>query len=187
MVFREILIGVALGFVVKIFFAAVAAAGGMPALQAGFGFARFMDPTTMTQVSVLEEVLNLMALMIFFAVDGHLIIVRSLFTSFQDIPLGNAVFKEPFFMHLLGVSGKIFGLGLMIGAPIIVTLFLTELCLGILSRMVPQINVFVEGVPLKIIVTLTILSLSLNILAPVIGNMFRSLQGEMQRVIRLMV
>ena len=85
------------------------------------------------------------------------------------------------------MTGRVFSLGLQIGAPIIITLFLVELSLGILSRMVPQINVFVEGMPLKIMITIGMLSFSLSLLVPLIGGLFKSMDGEIPKIIRLMV
>jgi flagellar biosynthesis protein FliR len=68
-----------------------------------------------------------------------------------------------------------------------VTLLFVELALGMLSRMIPQINIFIEGVPMKILITVVMLSFSLSVIAPVIVNMFRDMDGEILRVFRLMV
>jgi flagellar biosynthetic protein FliR len=186
MIAREILIGVAIGFSVRLLFSAISAAGDLIALQSGFGFARFMDPFTMTQVSPLEQAKNLLAMMIFFALDGHLILVRGLAVSFRDLPLGGGVIREPLITHFIAGTARIFDIGLRLGAPIIVTLFLVELSLGILSRMIPQVNIFVEGLPLKILVTLMVFSLSLGVMVPFMANVFKGLDGELFRIFRYM-
>jgi flagellar biosynthesis protein FliR len=113
-------------------------------------------------------------------------VIKGLALSFKEVPLGNAMLKAPLLQYLVSVTGKVFSLGLRIGAPIIITLFLVEISLGILSKMVPQVNVFVEGMPLKIMITIGMLSLSLGILAPVIVSMFRTMDSEIPKILRFM-
>ncbi len=187
LVMKEIFIGITIGFFVRVLFMTVQVAGEVVAIQSGMGFARFMDPYTNTQVSELSQILNILALMIFFSVDAHHIVLRGLFLSFKELPLGGATFKGPLMEYLIQMTGKIFSLGLRIGAPLIVTLFLVELSLGILSRLVPQVNVFVEGMPLKIMVTIAMLSFALSLITPLLADIFKSMEGEIPRIIRSMV
>ena len=187
LVMREVFIGITIGFFVRVLFTTVYVAGEVAALQAGFGFARFMDPYTNTQVGEISQILNLLALMVFFAADAHHMVIRGLIMSFREIPLGGAGIRGPMFEYLTQMTGKVFSLGLQIGAPIIITLFLVEISLGILSRMVPQINVFVEGMPLKIMITIAMLSFSMSLLVPLVGGLFKSMDGEIPKIIKLMV
>jgi flagellar biosynthetic protein FliR len=187
LVLKEIFIGVTIGYSVRLLFTTVQVAGEMVALQSGFGFARFMDPYTNSQVSELTQIMNILTLMIFFAIDAHHTILKGLLVSFRELPLGGASLKGPLVDYLITITGKVFSLGLKIGAPLIITLFLVELSLGILSRMIPQINVFMEGMPLKILITISILAFSLSILVPAIAGLFKGIDGEFLRTIRLMV
>ncbi len=187
LVLKEIFIGVTIGFTVRLLFTTVQVAGEMIALQAGFGFARFMDPYTNNQVSELTQILNILTLMVFFAIDAHHTILKGLFASFRDLPLAGASLKGPLVDYLITITGKVFSVGFKIGAPLIITLFLVELSLGILSRMIPQINVFVEGMPFKILITIGLLSFSLSILVPAIAGLFKGIDGEFLKTIRLMV
>ena len=187
LVVKESIIGLTIGFFVRVLFTSVYVAGEMAALQAGLGLARLMDPSMGTQVTELSQILNLLALLIFFSTDAHHIVLRGLFLSFKEVPLGAASFKGPLFEYLIQMTGKVFSMGLRIGAPLIVTLFLAELSLGILSRLVPQVNVFVEGMPVKIMITVAMLSFSLSLLVPLLSGMFKGMDGEIPRIIRLMV
>lgn len=187
MTLREIFIGATIGFVVKIIFSSVSVAGDIMSLQTGFSMARLMDPFTMTQVSILEQIKNLLAIMIFFAIDAHYIVFQAISESFADLPIGTATFREPLVRYIINATARVFSLGFKIGAPVIVTLFLVELAFGMLSRMIPQVNIFVEGVPIKILIATMMLAVSLGVTAPVIANLFRGLDGEFLRVIRLMV
>ena len=184
---REVFIGVTIGFIAKIIFSSISVAGDIMSLQAGFSFARFMDPFTMTQVSVLEQVKNLLAIMIFFAIDAHYIVFLALSASFTELPIGAAALREPLLHYVINATARVFSLGFKIGAPIIVTLFLVELAFGMLSRMIPQVNIFIEGVPIKILITTIMLIVSLAVTVPVIAGLFKGMDNDFIRVFRLMV
>jgi flagellar biosynthetic protein FliR len=119
--------------------------------------------------------------------DAHHILVRAIVASFRDVPTGSVTIQESFCQFLITISGRVFVTGFKIGAPIIVTLMFVEIALGMLSRMIPQINIFIEGVPLKILITVIMFSFSLGVIVPVIVNMFKGMDGEMLRIFRLMV
>ena len=89
--------------------------------------------------------------------------------------------------HIIGLTSKIFSVGLKIGAPIIVTLFIIEISLGLLSKLIPQVNVFVEGMPIKILVTMMVLAFSLSAIVPNIAAIFRGMDTEIIRILRFMV
>ena len=184
---KETFIGLTIGFFVRTLFMVVYAAGEVISLQSGFAFARFMDPTSMSYMSILEQFGNVLAIMIFLALDAHHILLSGLAASFQQVPLGALAIKANIFQYLIEATGKLFSVGLQIGAPVIVTLFLVELALGLLSRMIPQINVFVEGIPLKIIIALFMLSLSLNLIVPVLAGIFKGMDVHILRLFRMMV
>ncbi len=187
LVFKETLIGITIGFCVRLLFSTVQIAGEMVGLQAGFGFARFIDPYTNTQISELTQIMNILALMIFFAIDAHHIVLLGLASSFKELPLAAASFKGSLVDYLVVATGKIFSVGFKIGAPLIIILFLVELSLGILSRLIPQVNVFIEGMPLKILISIMVLSLSLGIIVPVIAGLFRGIGAEFFKTIKFMV
>jgi flagellar biosynthesis protein FliR len=187
LILREIFIGLVVSFFVRILFMVVTVAGEIIAFQAGFSFAQFMDPFTNTQVSSLVQAKNLLAMLLFFAMDAHHFIIKGLAVSFTELPLGSASMGSPLVQYFLQMTSKIFALGLRLGAPVIAILFLIELAMGLLSRLIPQINIFMEGIPLKILVSITVLSLSLGILAPAIESLFRNIETDMMRIFRLMV
>jgi flagellar biosynthetic protein FliR len=186
LVMKEVFTGVTIGFFVRILFLAVNVAGEIISLQSGFSFARFMDPFSMVQMSIMEQVTNLMAMMIFFAVDAHHMLIKGLAVSLKELPIGAAALDPPLLQYLINTTGKIFATGLRIGAPVIIALFLVDLSLGILSRMIPQVNVFVEGVSMKILITVIIFSFSLAVIVPGIVSLFKGLDTEFLKIIRIM-
>ncbi|MDW8002878.1 MAG: flagellar biosynthetic protein FliR [Deltaproteobacteria bacterium] len=185
-IFKEILLGLSISFVVRVVFSSISAAGEVLALQTGLGFARYMDPTMTEQVSVIDSLKKLLGIIIFFAVDAHHILVRALFRTFEEIPLGAFAAGPKIFGFITEFSGKVFVLSLKIGAPLIVILFMVELLLGLLSRMVPQINIFIEGLPVKILITIVILSLSLSFTIPYLGSLFLGMDRDIMRLVRMM-
>jgi len=187
LVIKEIFIGLAISFVIRLLFMMIYAASELAAFQTGFSFARFMDPLTMTQISVLEQFKNILAIMVFFSMDCHHAIIKGMFLSFKEIPLGYMALNSNLFNYLITSTGKIFSVGLKISAPITVTLFIVELSLGLLSRLIPQINVFIEGLPVKILITMVVLSLSLGITVTAIAGIFGGIESEFTKIIRLLV
>ncbi|MGD0234802.1 MAG: flagellar biosynthetic protein FliR [Syntrophorhabdales bacterium] len=185
-ILREVLIGLSIGFAVRLLFAVIQATGEIVGFQTGFGFARMVDPFSSAQVSILEDFLYMLSLMIFFATDAHHIIVRGIYASFKELPLGTATVTSGLFNYFVTASGRIFGLGLKFGAPLVVALFLIELSLGLLSRMIPTMNIFVEGLPVKVFVSLTILSLALSFMVPALGSLFKGIDAEFLKVLRLL-
>jgi flagellar biosynthesis protein FliR len=183
---KEVMIGFVIGFVIRLMVAAVQAAGEIISLQSGFAFARVVDPGFGQQTTVLDQFYYLLAMMIFFAMDAHHMLIAALVRSFQELPLGTASFSEGTLGYLVASTGKVFALGLRIGAPVIVVLLLVEVSLGLLSRLIPQMNIFVEGLPLKVFITLTLIALSLGFVAPAIADLFRTMNSEMGRLMRLL-
>ncbi|MCX8111567.1 MAG: flagellar biosynthetic protein FliR [Syntrophorhabdaceae bacterium] len=187
LILKEIFIGLTISFFVRALFMMVFAAAEMASLQVGFSFARFMDPITMSQVSVLEQFKNLLTILVFFAIDAHHTLIRSIFVSFKEIPLGGVALNNNLLSYIIQMTGRIFSVGLKISAPLTVTLFIVELALGLLSRLIPQINVFIEGLPVKVLIAMLVLSFSLSITVTAITALFNGMEPEILKIMRFLV
>jgi flagellar biosynthetic protein FliR len=183
---KEVFIGATIGFVVRLVFVSASMSGEIISLQAGLGFARCMDPYSQQQVSVLEQIKNLIALLVFFVIDAHHMLIKGIAYSLQELPVGAMSLNSSLAGFLVKATGSIFGSAFRIGAPIIVTLFLVELAFGMLSRMIPQANIFVDAIPVKILITVLMLGMSLGYIVPNISSLFRGLETDFIRVIRMM-
>jgi flagellar biosynthetic protein FliR len=182
---KEVLVGLAMGFFVRVLFSAVSAAGEVISMQSGLSFARTMGAASSSQQStVLDQFQGLLAAMIFLGIDGHHVLLRGIARSLKDVPPGAIAVKPALFEFMAAATGKLFGASLRVCAPVIATLFLMEVALGILARLIPQVNVFIEGASMKILVTFAMLALSLNLIVPVIAGLFRGLDGQMLNVVR---
>ncbi|MCA1978190.1 MAG: flagellar biosynthetic protein FliR [Thiobacillus sp.] len=158
---QQLLIGIAIGFTMRVAFAAVEAAGEIVGLQMGLGFASFYDPQSAGQTLVLARFFNLLAMLIFLATNAHLLLLGVLVESFQSLPVSAAPLAAAGFRNVAGYGSAIFAVGLQIALPVIAILLMTNLALGILTRSAPQLNVFAIGFPITLGVGLIVLDLSM--------------------------
>lgn len=153
-------------------FAAARLAGQMADLQMGLSLGAVFDPTNRSVNSVMASAMNLMAVVGFFALDGHLLLVRALAFSLQSVPPGAMISLS---VHaVVGQFGAMVSLGLMLVAPTFACLLLVEVALASLSRAVPQMNVFVIGMPVKVMTGIGVMALTLPAMAPSLRRVFES-------------
>jgi flagellar biosynthetic protein FliR len=168
----QVAVGVSLGFLVYLFFAAVQSAGEMIDLFGGFTVAPAYDPLSNAQSSTFGRFYQLIATTLLFATNGHLLLVRGFMTSFQAVP------ANPTLHDLSGgfvdAFGQFFLAAIEIAAPLLGALFLAEVALGLLSKAAPQMNVFMVGFPVKIILTLALAGLALPLLPGSVSSLIES-------------
>jgi flagellar biosynthetic protein FliR len=169
---QQILIGAAMGFSMRIVFAAVQAAGEYAGLQMGLSFASFFDPTSGGNTMVVARLLNVMAMLIFLAVDGHLMLVMVLAESFQALPISDAPLAAGGWFLLANAGGEIMAGGLMLALPLIATLLTLNLAMGILNRVSPQFSIFAVGFPITLLAGIAMLQLLMQYLAPFLEPRF---------------
>lgn len=172
---KEALIGFAFGLVAQFLFAAFQTAGALIDVTAGFAISQAFDPGSGASISILGRWYNMIALTSFLAIGGHQLLVAGVVRSFTLAPpladpdLGAVV------VGVLARADDIFLIVVQIAAPILGALLITDVTLGVISRAVPQMNVFIVGLPLKIIVALA----GSAILLPAMIGLTNSLVGEM--------
>lgn len=156
LILREVLVGILLGLVAYLFFTITQIAGSFVDMQMGFGIANVIDPMTGAQSPVLGNFTFFIATLLFLAMDGHHYLLIGIMNSYDWVPLDNALFTRilegGISSFLLETLGTMFLLAFQLVAPLIAALFLVDIALGMLARTVPQFNVFVIGLPLKILV-----------------------------------
>jgi len=158
---QNIVIGVIIGFTVRLVFAALELAGEVIGLQTGLSFAGFFNPAMGVTQTAISSFMSLLALLMFVAIDGHLMLIHALSESFRLFPLtGSAEFPLPF-DRVVRLGGDVFAIGLTIALPFIAVMMLVNVVLGVLARVAPQLNIFAVGFPLTILVGLGTLFLLL--------------------------
>ncbi|MDH4249240.1 MAG: flagellar biosynthetic protein FliR [Deltaproteobacteria bacterium] len=146
----EMAVGLMIGFSARLVFAAVALAGEVIGFQMGISMAQVFDPTTGEQTSVISQIHMILALLLFVVLNGHHVFIQSLAVSFRQLPPGDFLFGGQDMQHMVSLASAMFIAGLRIGAPLIVTMLAANLSLGLISRTVPQMNVFMVGLPFTI-------------------------------------
>lgn len=168
---HQALIGIAIGFTMRLFFAAVDLAGEMIGLQMGLSFAVFFSPQTGGQTSVVAEFLGLLALLVFLALDGHLMLVSILVQTFDWLPVGTATLAQGW-LTVVRHAAVMFVAGVLMALPMVATLLIANIGLGILTRAAPQLNLFAVGFPVTLSVGFLVLLISLGVLAPALQRLF---------------
>lgn len=170
---QQVLIGVAMGFTMRLVFAAVQTAGEYIGLQMGLSFASFFDPATGSNTAVLSRLLNILAMLVFLALDGHLLVLAALVRSFDVLPLSPGVMHREGWGVLVQWGGVVFTSGLLLALPLICALLTINLAMGILNRAAPQLTVFAVGFPIMLIVGLLVLTAVLPHAAPFLEHLFQ--------------
>ncbi len=172
---KEAIIGLAFGLVAQFMFAAFQTAGAFIDVTAGFAISQTFDPNSNTSISILGRWYNLLAIASFLALGGHQLLVGGVVRSFTLAPPLADPNIDAVVVGVLARADDILLIVVQIGAPIIGALLITDVTLGIMSRSVPQMNVFIVGLPLKIIVALA----GSAILLPAMISLTNSLTGQM--------
>jgi flagellar biosynthetic protein FliR len=146
----EFLIGYTLGFVIYALFVGVQLAGQLMDMQMGFGIVNVIDPQSGTQIPLIGNFQYILALLIFLGINGHHMILRALNESYTFIPVLGAHFDGKLVGYLMSMAAYFFVIGLKLAAPVVATIFVADVALGFIARTVPQMNVFIVGLPLKI-------------------------------------
>lgn len=170
---EQLLIGVSIGFTMRIFFAAIDLAGQLIGATMGFGFATFFDPQSQGQTTVINQFIMMLAMLIFLSVDGHLLIVTIVSQSFTTLPIalgggGVEVIK------VAKWGAEIFNIGLLLSLPCVATLLIVNMALGILTRTAPQLNLFGIGFPITLGMGFLILALALPSMLQPIDQLIQS-------------
>jgi flagellar biosynthetic protein FliR len=171
---EQILIGVILGFTLRISFAAVDVAGQLIGLQMGLSFATFFDPSSGGQTPVIGEFLGLLTTLIFLSLNGHLLALTVLAESFTLLPVSTTPIHAAAFSSLMAWSATLISTGLLLALPLITALLIANIALGVLARIAQQLNLFAVGFPVTLALGFLVLLLSLPYIGAAMEGIFTS-------------
>ncbi|AYD40672.1 fused FliR family export protein/FlhB family type III secretion system protein [Clostridium fermenticellae] len=177
---NEAAIGFTLGTIVNFCFIAARFAGNLMDMQIGFAMMSQYDPTSNSNTTLIEHLLYWFSMVIFFAVDGHHMLIKALISSFDVVKLGQFVLTQNSITFIIKAFIEFFNIGLRIAIPIVLILFMTDLTMGLIARTVPQLNVMILGLPIKILVGFASICLALPIIAHIIQNSFYEVQDAIK-------
>lgn len=171
---QQVLVGLAIGFAVRLVFASVELAGEVIGLQMGLNFASFFDPSSNTQVSAVARFFGHMATLFFVVINGHLMVLMAVVKSFDRFPVDSHFLVAIGQMRLYEMGSSLFSSALWIALPMIALLLFVNLTLGIISRVAPQMNIYAVGFP----VTLTVGLLGITATLPMLEQPMMALMQQ---------
>jgi flagellar biosynthetic protein FliR len=185
LILKEILVGMAFAFTISTLFAAVSAAGSFLDTQVGFSFGSLIDPINNQQSGILTQLYSLVAVAVFVAIGGDAWVIRGLAGTYDVVSLG----QMPDMGALVGGAqhafSHIFLNAIEISAPVLLAVIITDAGFGVVSRVMPQLNVFAVGFPAKILVGFLLIGVSLPFVAGWLGNQLTQSVGEALKTLRV--
>ena len=184
---KELSIGLIMGYLTIVFFDVANMAGSVMDVQIGFGMAQIFDPETSNQVSLVSTLLGYALVLLFLVADGHHTLIRILGFSFEKIPVGQALLPADLALVVGQSVGMAFSMAVTVALPIVAAELVLEVVLGIFTRSVPQLNVFVVGISVKLVAGLLALALFIPVFAgygdKIFEGLYTALTGAMERMV----
>lgn len=172
LIFQQILIGISLGFVLQIIFGAVVNGGQMVGMQLGLGFAQMNDPQTGVSVPVVSQFFNILAILLFLSINGHLVLIQVLAESFTLLPVGELGMGMSAIEGMVYFSSWLFSGALLIVLPAVVSLLMINVVMGVITRSTPQMNIFAVGFAITIVCGFIVIMVTLSTSLPQIVSLF---------------
>lgn len=188
LILKEVLVGLILGLVATLILTAVQIAGGFIDFQMGFAIANVIDPQTGAQSPIIGQYFYTFALLFLLAIDGHHLLINGAFYSFEWIQLDQLIdLSNPnYITAVVTMFNQIVVIAFQMAIPIVGSLFLVDVALGIIARTVPQLNVFVVGIPLKISVSFFAISMFLVFYISLVRRLFGYTLDVMDTFMRIL-
>ncbi len=162
---KELLVGMAFAFALGALFAALSVAGTFLDTSIGFSFGAIVDPITGTQSAVISQVYGLIAVMIFIAIGGDAWVIQGLATTYDIVPLDGVPALGEMLSGVQQAFAQVFSAAIQVAGPIVLALILTDAAFGVVSRVVPQLNVFSVGFPAKVVVGVFLIGITMPFVA----------------------
>ncbi len=183
---KEVLTGLSIGFAMQVIFAGVRYAGDMISFDMGFSMSTVFDAEHGTQFPVISEILYWFLLMIFLSVNGHHFMLEAVYMSYGAVPIGTLFVGDAALASVASIIATMFIIAVKIAAPLLVSLFLANITLGILNKVMPQMNIFAVMFPLKISIGFIVLSATIPVIAFVFKKSLTAFEASVVELIKVM-
>jgi len=179
---QQVLIGLAMGFILQMVMATLTMAGEAIAMTMGLGFASMVDPANGVNVPVLSQFFLIVGTLVFLALGGHLMIIQLVVSSFQSLPIGGEGFDRDSLWVVIAFSSQMFIGAIWIALPALVSILVITLAIGIMTRAAPQLNIFSVGFPVTMLMGFIILMLVLPTIVPRFNELLLSGMRASQQI-----
>lgn len=183
----EVVTGLMLGFVVLLFFTVFRMAGQLADVMIGLSMASIFDPQFSGSVTLIGQFYYLLALTVYFAINGHHYLFLAISQSFELVPIGGSVFSDVTIRLLFESFYLVWVIAFQIAAPVVAAILITDISLGLISKTVPQLQVFMVGLPLKVFLGLFVIYLTLPYFSLIMENVFSRLYIDLINIMGSMV
>lgn len=170
----EVITGLVLGYITGLCFNALRIGGSLIDQQLGLSMASIYDPNTQSQTTLIENLMYWMGMLVFFSMNGHHKLIEGIQESFILIPIGESILENNF-GYIINVFVQCFTIGFKIAVPITLALIITDLIMGLISRSVPQLNVMIVGMPLKVLVGIMFFIIALPFIMTQVHNLINKI------------
>lgn len=181
---QQVLIGIALGFLLQVLLQLFVVAGQLIAMQMGLGFAQMVDPTNGVSVTVVSQFHLMLVMILFLAMNGHLAMIEVFVASFTALPVGAGFLSEVALWKMAGWGGWMFSSALVMSLPALTSLLIINFSMGVVTRAAPQLNIFAVGFPFMLVVGLGIIWSTLGGYLPLFDKFTREALDMMSIMIQ---
>ena len=182
---QELFIGWMIGFIAFVALSSINMAGKIMDMQVGFSVAQVMDPTSGQQSPLIGSFLYNLAVIYFLVVNGHHIIISALIESFNRIPLDGLIWNEALANFMVDVTAGVFLTGMKIAMPVTFAILITNVGMGILARTMPQMNIFVVGIPMHLMTGTFMLMMLMPFFVLFLDVMFNEMYATITTALKL--
>ena len=182
-IMAEVAVGLTAGLTLTVWFSAALLAGEKIATSAGLGFAAQLDPQTGAQTPVVSQMLYLFLTVIFFSVDGHLMVLGMMLLSYDILPVGTIPSIPVLLQSVIQAAGAMFFAATLIMMPVVVVLMMVNASIGVITRSAPQLNLFSFGFPISMLAAFFILFLSAGALGEASSNLISAAINSLEDLI----
>lgn len=185
-VVSEIMSGVILGFIANMIFEFIRMAGGYMDIQIGLSMMNILDPSSETTSTPFSNLSYFISMVIFFIIDGHHLLIKCLIQSFKVVNIGQNIVFQDTFSVVLDAFREYFVVGVKIAIPLVLIIIITDLCMALVSRTVPAINVMILGMPVKMVVGLLTFIALLPIMIKIISYAFNLIPDIIEEMLKVL-
>lgn len=184
-IIKELMVGTIIGFISYVFMSAFYVLGQIVDMNIGFGMANVVDPQNKVQVPLMGNFYYILSFLFMLLINGHHKVISALIDSYNYIPIGKLIYNDNVIEMIVNALVKSFEIGFKLSLPVVAIIFLTDIVLGIMAKAIPQMNVFVIGMPLKVFIGLAIIMITIPIFYNYIVEIFNIMFNDIYRFMKL--